>query len=185
LFELERFMVYPARVRVKPILLAATAMMEPDMQPRTIGRDIDERDELDFGVLTASVGFALRGAHQASGAAFAALTGRPGHFAALTLIANNPGMTQMRLADALGRSRSTVVPLLDTLERDGLAIREASPRDARSHALSITATGQDWLEQMLPLVRGHDARLTRGLAAPDRAALVRILRIIKRNFAAP
>jgi DNA-binding MarR family transcriptional regulator len=160
-------------------------MMEPDMQPRTIARDTDEAGELDLGVLTDSVGFALRGAHQASGAAFAALTGSSGHFAALTLIANNPGITQMRLADALGRSRSTMVPLLDALERDGLAVREASPRDARSHALSITAAGQAWLEQMIPLVRGHDARLTLGLAAADRAALMRILRIMKRNFAAP
>jgi DNA-binding MarR family transcriptional regulator len=152
------------------------------MQPRTIA---DEENALDLGVLTESVGFALRGAHQASGTAFAALTGRPGHFAALTLIASNPGITQMRLADALGRSRSTMVPLLDALEREGLAIREASPRDARSHALAITTAGRDWLDKMTPLVRAHDAQLTRGLAAGDRAALMRILRVMKRNFATP
>ncbi|MDB5409616.1 MAG: MarR family transcriptional regulator [Rhodospirillales bacterium] len=154
------------------------------MPPRTIAAETGEGDELDLGTLTDSIGFALRGAHQASGAAFSALTGKPGHFAALTLIANNPGITQMRLADALGRSRSTMVPLLDALERDGLAIREASPRDARSHALAITAAGRDWLAQMTPRVRGHDAALTRGLTAANRAALMRILRIMKRNIAA-
>jgi DNA-binding MarR family transcriptional regulator len=154
------------------------------MQPRTIGDEVED-DALDLGVLADSVGFALRGAHQASGTAFSALTGRPGHFAALTLIANNPGITQMRLADALGRSRSTMVPLLDALERDGLAIREASPRDARSHALAITTAGREWLDKMIPLVRAHDAQLTRGLSAPDRAALMRILRVMKRNFAIP
>lgn len=152
------------------------------MQPRGIARDTDEGSELDLGVLTETVGFALRGAHQASGAAFAAVTGRPGHFAALTLIASNPGITQMRLADALGRSRSTMVPLLDALERDGLAVREPSPHDARSHALAITAAGRDWLGLMIPRVRAHDAQLTNGLDAADRAALMRILRIMKRNF---
>jgi hypothetical protein len=38
---------------------------------------------------------------------------------------------------------------------------------------------------MIPLVRAHDAQLTRGLSAPDRAALMRILRVMKRNFAIP
>jgi DNA-binding MarR family transcriptional regulator len=157
-------------------------MNELNLEPPTIARDAEDGVALDLGVLAGSVGFALRGAQQASGAAFAALTGRPGHFAALTLIANNPGITQMRLADALGRSRSTMVPLLDALERDGLAVREQSPRDARSHALTITAAGQDWLAQTIPQVRAHDARLTRGLTAADRAALMRILGIVKRNF---
>jgi DNA-binding MarR family transcriptional regulator len=153
------------------------------MQPRTIADPEDEA--LDLGVLTESVGFALRGAHQASGAAFSAMTARPGQYAALTLIANNPGITQMRLADALGRSRSTMVPLLDALERDGLAVREPSPRDARSHALAITAAGQAWLDEMIPLVRVHEARLTRGLTAGDRTTLMRLLRLMKRNFATP
>ena len=142
-----------------------------------------EPGTLKLGVLAELAGFALRGAHQAAGAAFAAMTARPGHFAALTLIANNPGITQMRLAAALGRSRSTMVPLLDALERDGLATRE--PRDARSHALAITAVGRHWLDDMIPKVRAHDARLTRGLGAGERATLMRILRILKRNFAAP
>jgi DNA-binding MarR family transcriptional regulator len=157
-------------------------MTELNLARPTITGDAEDGAALDLGILADSVGFALRGAQQESGAAFAALTGRPGHFAALTLIAANPGITQMRLADALGRSRSTMVPLLDALERDGLAVREQSPRDARSHALAITAAGQDWLMQTIPLVRAHDARLTRGLTAADRAALMRILNIMKRNF---
>jgi len=52
---------------------------------------------------------------------------RPTQYAVLSLIALNPGLKQTEVAAALGIKRANFVPLFDTLEGRGLAVRKPVP----------------------------------------------------------
>lgn len=62
------------------------------------------------------VGFHLRLAQDASFRAFASHSGephlKPGRFAAMMVIRNNPGITQIALGRAIARDKSSITPLL-------------------------------------------------------------------------
>src|SRR5438105_14520773 len=60
---------------------------------------------------------------------------RPVQYSILTVVKENPGLSQMALSQVLGIVRSGVVPLLDNLESRGLLKRTAHASDRRSHAL--------------------------------------------------
>ena len=45
---------------------------------------------------------------------------KPGRFAAMVVIQNNPGINQTALGRAIARDKSTITPLLQGLERQGL-----------------------------------------------------------------
>lgn len=107
----------------------------------------------------------------------------PGRFAVLTLIEHNPGLTQTRLAEAIRLDRSSMVPMLDALEREGFVERRASPRDRRSYAVWITPGGKQLLARITPLVAEHERRMTRGLSNSEATTLIETLERLERNGA--
>jgi DNA-binding MarR family transcriptional regulator len=137
---------------------------------------------LDHGVLTGLVGFHLRLAQIAVFRDFAATMGSldisPGLFAVLVLIDGNPGLKQTELANGVHLDRSTVVSVIDNLERRGLVERHAVANDRRSHGLRLTATGALLLKQLKRRVAAHEKRLARGLDAGERSTLVALLQRI-------
>ncbi|NQV56151.1 MAG: MarR family transcriptional regulator [Rhodospirillales bacterium] len=100
----------------------------------------------------------------------------PGQFGVLALIASNPGMTQSACARAVGIERSTMVAVIDALEQRKLVERRPSPVDKRSYALVLTMGGIKLMEELRPLVRRHEDRLTAGLSGPERRQLIDLLR---------
>src|SRR5215472_8320430 len=94
--------------------------------------------EVRLGPLRAFVAFHLRLAQDASFRSFAKHTGRrnlkPGRFAAMMVIHNNPGISQVALGRAISRDKSTVTPLIQELQRRGLVSRRRSASDRRSSA---------------------------------------------------
>ena len=75
-------------------------------------------------------------------AEMAALDLRPPHFAAITVIAANPGQTQQELVAATEIDPSTVVQIIDELEAAGLAERRRHETDRRKRALHLTPAGE-------------------------------------------
>jgi DNA-binding MarR family transcriptional regulator len=71
---------------------------------------------------------------------------RPQQFAAMVVIATNPGMAQQDLVEATNIDPSTMVAMLDALEQDGLAERRPHPTDRRKRALHLTAKGKRKLD---------------------------------------
>lgn len=61
---------------------------------------------------------------------------------AMYFIGRTPEITQKNLAECLGTTEPTVVSLLDRLERDGMIVREASPKDRRIRLLRLTPKGR-------------------------------------------
>lgn len=99
----------------------------------------------------------------------------PGLFGMLQVIAANPGLGQSRLAEAMEVDRSTVVKVIDQLERRGLIVRAPSPNDKRSHCLRLTGKGRTALRRMETLVLMHESEFTEILSADERQILVGLL----------
>jgi DNA-binding MarR family transcriptional regulator len=136
-------------------------------------------DGIDRGLLTGLVGFHLRQAQIAVFRDFVEsmrpLDMTPGLFAVLVLVEANPGVKQSDLARAVHLDRSTVVSVLDNLERRGLVARHAATHDRRSNALRLTTTGSALLRRLKQRVARHEKRLTHGFDERERATLVTLL----------
>jgi len=122
---------------------------------------------LNYGVLDDLLGYALRRAQNALYLDFYRATGgldvSPQRFAALVLVAQNPGMRQGLLAQAMGLHRSGALRLTDWLTAQGWAERREDLADARSWGLHLTATGRRTLNKLEQAVRAHDQALLQGL----------------------
>ena len=118
---------------------------------------------LDLVELSGMIGFHLRMAQTASFRAFAARAGsqhvKPGWFAALMVLRNNPRLSQGDLGRAIAREKSTVTPLIHDLERRELVRRDRSAKDGRALELSLTAKGEAVLDELLIHAHAHDAVL--------------------------
>jgi DNA-binding MarR family transcriptional regulator len=116
-----------------------------------------------LGVLADWIGFHLRLAQDASFRTFAKHAGephlKPGRFAAMVVIHNNPGITQSALGRTISRDKSTVTPLIQDLQRRGFVRRRPSVTDRRSMTLHLTRSGEAMLQKLLLHARAHDRRL--------------------------
>jgi DNA-binding MarR family transcriptional regulator len=143
------------------------------------GQGADEGG-LDFGRIDDLLGYHLRRAQVVMFQDFAdamAETGvSPGQIGVLLLVAANPGINQTTVGNALGIDRSTLVSMLDRLEERKVVARTPSPRDRRSHALILTAKGQEFLASLLPQLDLHERRIAARLDARERATLIDLLR---------
>jgi DNA-binding MarR family transcriptional regulator len=144
--------------------------------------DAPTSEALRLGPLADFIGFHLRLAQEASFHAFARrvrdLDLRPGRFAALALIGQNPGISQTALGRASGRDKSSLTPALGDLARRALITRRRVARDRRSYALSLTPKGEKLLEELLTHARAHDRRLDAIVGMRNKAEFIRALRRI-------
>jgi DNA-binding MarR family transcriptional regulator len=150
--------------------------------PRNSKHDVPSASALDHGVLRSLVGFHLRQAQIAVFRDFAATMGTldisPGLFAVLVLIEGNAGLKQTALANAVHLDRSSVVSVVDNLERRGLVERHAVANDRRSNALRLTKRGTALLKKLKRKVADHEQRLAHDLDTRERATLVTLLQRI-------
>ena len=136
-------------------------------------------EPLDLGLLPGLLGYQLRRAQIAAFQHFAATVGEagitPGWFGLMVIVANNEGLSQTRLARALGIDGSTVVAMIDRLEENGWLRRQRSEVDRRSHALYLTEAGTEVLARLAPLVEAHEADLAQALSVDERRDLLALL----------
>src|SRR3954465_13274488 len=66
----------------------------------------------------------------------------PREFGLMTVMAKRPGITQQELAALARIDPSSMVALLDDLEKRGIAERRIDPHDRRRHAVHLTEEGQ-------------------------------------------
>ncbi|MGI8525445.1 MAG: MarR family winged helix-turn-helix transcriptional regulator [Pseudolabrys sp.] len=136
---------------------------------------------VEFGELGRWLGFNLRMAQEASFQAFSRrsreIGEHPGRFATLTLIAENPGISQTTLSNASGRDKSSMTPVLEDLVRRGLVQRKKTDRDRRVYRLSLTPAGARTLAKLTACAQLHENNLDR-LIGRDRARFMRMLKRI-------
>jgi DNA-binding MarR family transcriptional regulator len=139
---------------------------------------------LDYGLLDDLLGYALRRAQNALYLDFYRATAEwdisPPRFAALVLIARNPGLRQGLLGQAMGLHRSGALRLTDWLTAQGWAQRRDAPDDARSWGLHLTPAGKKLLTKLEAAVAHHDRALTQALGDQGpalKAGLERLARV--------
>jgi len=135
-----------------------------------------KRASLAQGALPGLLGYRLRLAQQAVFRDFAASVQglSPGRVGLLILIDANPGITQSHLAEAVARDRSTMVGLIDLLERRSLVERRRGD-DRRTNGLWLTRSGRRLLARALRRIAAHERRIASRLSAAERRRLLRLL----------
>lgn len=137
---------------------------------------------IDLGILPSLVGYQLRLAQIAIFRDFGDALGEfditPGLFGVLVIIDGNPDLKQNELAKATHLDRSTVVSVIDGLERRGLVERRAVPNDRRSKALRLTADGGALLKKLKRRVNEHEERLVSQFSEEEKRTLVELLQKI-------
>jgi DNA-binding MarR family transcriptional regulator len=132
----------------------------------------DKKARLDLGILPKLAGYHLRMAQVALFRDFAQGPGEldvtPGLFGVLIIIEANPDLKQSDLARATQLDRSTVVTVIDNLERRGLVERRAALNDRRSNAIRLTADGAVLLRKLKRQVSQHEKRLLRNFSDAER-----------------
>jgi DNA-binding MarR family transcriptional regulator len=131
---------------------------------RRVTKSAAKRPSLAVGSLDKSVSYKLR---LAQIAAFQAFEGRlrgygaaPRYLGLLTIIEANPDQRQGQLADAVRLHRSTIVPIIDKLEAEGLIERRPSPNDRRSNAIRLTRHGSKYVRALQTLAQTEERRIT-------------------------
>jgi len=84
------------------------------------------------------------------------------HLGVLGVLAEAGPLSQRALVDRLQLDKSSMVYIIDELERQGLASRRKDERDRRSHAIHITPAGRDRLAAAAETA----AEVMTGLLAP-------------------
>lgn len=111
-------------------------------------REMTPAGRLEEARLQAVLGYQLAQASIVTDAIFKEQVGtpfelRPVEYTVLTLIAENPGGSLVRLARALSVTAPNITALVDRLEAKGLVARNASKKDKRAQVLQATPDGAE------------------------------------------
>src|SRR4051794_2684044 len=139
-------------------------------------------EDVRLGLLADMVSFHLRRAQSASSHVFAReldqMDVSPSWFAVLSLIAENPGITQTALSRADARDKSGLTPILDELERRGWVTRERVPGNRRSYSLYLTQAGVKLLDELMEHAQAQERELEQIIGLGRKADLICMLQRI-------
>ncbi len=129
--------------------------------------------------LNGYVGYALRRTQSVIFADFnhtlRGLNLRPGQFAVLVLIDQNPGASQSSVSAALGIQKANFVATIADLEARGLVKRRKSDLDGRTYSLGLTARGRALLQHAAELQSLHEQRVIAHIGFEGRDQLLKLL----------
>lgn len=97
-------------------------------------------------------------------------------------IARNPGITQNTLADLTAKDAPTVTRILDLLVKKNLTERNMATDDRRKFEISLTQSGQQTYDRVLPVVVEIRRRGWGDLSDDDYQHFVRIMDSLYQNF---
>jgi DNA-binding MarR family transcriptional regulator len=97
------------------------------------------------------------------------------HFGALSIVDALGPMSQQALGEYIGKDRTTIVAIVDELEREGLVERRRNPADRRAYALQVTPRGHDWLTRAKPALIAAEGDLLEPLDFAERETLTGLL----------
>jgi DNA-binding MarR family transcriptional regulator len=117
-----------------------------------------------------------RASHIRIAAELEAIELTPASFGLLNLLAARQGANQQELGAAMGVDPSTMVALIDELERLGLAQRRPHPKDRRAREVLVTAKGRRRLQRARELTNQVEDEVLRGLTPAERGELMTLLR---------
>jgi DNA-binding MarR family transcriptional regulator len=117
-----------------------------------------------------------RASHTQTATALQTIGLTPALFAVLNYLRANEGAIQQQVGSAMGIDPSTMVSLVDKLERGGLAERQPHPKDRRAREVLITPRGRQTLKRARELAEEVESEVLQGLTPAERRQLVLLLR---------
>lgn len=106
----------------------------------------------------------------------------PRHFGLLNALARGEGESQQSCARRLHIPASTMVAVIDSLEREGLVERRLHATDRRTRTLHLTANGSAVLHKARTLAWSLEEEICGGFGASERKELLRLLRRVASNL---
>ncbi|SMX32210.1 MarR family winged helix-turn-helix transcriptional regulator [Actibacterium lipolyticum] len=100
-------------------------------------------------------------------------------FSVLSVVIENPNISQSDVGRALAIERSGTVVIVDELEQRDLISRDKAPGDRRVHALNATDKGRAFYAKTLEAVYGHEKRVSKRLSKEERLTLISLLEKIQ------
>jgi DNA-binding MarR family transcriptional regulator len=133
--------------------------------------------DIDVAEFAGQLFFRLwRASHTRIAAALETIGLTPALFALLNVLGAREGAMQQEIGSAMGIDPSTMVSLIDELERAGLAKRRPHPTDRRAREVVITPKGCRLLERGRRMADHVEDEVLHGLTAAERRELMRLLR---------
>ena len=86
---------------------------------------------------------------------------------ALFYIGNNEGITQRDLAQILDSNESSIVRLIDRMEKENIVKREKDPTDRRVTKLFLTEEGMKKRDEILPIGEKFSKDCIKGISDED------------------
>ncbi len=145
------------------------------------GTDVDEASAGNRLDVHAMPGHLIRRMHQASQAIFDGEMARNGldltsvQYAALAVIAAQPGLDQATLAAIIAFDRVTTGGVIDRLEAKALVRREIAKGDRRSRRLHLEPQGAKILTSARPIVEDVQAKMMVGLDKREQSQFLKLL----------
>ena len=100
----------------------------------------------------------------------------PSHVGCLAVIASEGPLSQQRLGELTRIDRTSVVAIVDYLERHGYVERRRNPEDRRAYLLLATAAGRKWLAGAKAALVEVENRYLAPLSPRERDQLKALLR---------
>ena len=142
-----------------------------DLKPANDDGVVEVGAPLRTGRLDEILGFHLRMANVAIYQDYSAAMGDLGltqkQFAVLELIAANPKVSQIDIANQLSMDRATMMALVNRLESRNLLERRPSSVDRRRQELLLTSAGIEILKQARNIQEQHELRFTSRFSAEE------------------
>jgi DNA-binding MarR family transcriptional regulator len=106
-------------------------------------------------------------------------------FVLLTVVAREPGITQIAIVERTASDPNTVAAVLRRLEQRRLVRREAHARDRRARSVFLTAEGQRVQRRAAKDAEPIVATLWDCMADTDRSEIERFLQCVHQVFSVP
>jgi DNA-binding MarR family transcriptional regulator len=100
---------------------------------------------------------------------------RPVLVSILSVVDENPGISQGAVGQTLGIARANMAPLMSELQTLKLLRRTRNKNDRRVFAIRLTEQGERMLAECKARIRSHENRMLGNLTAAERSHLVALL----------
>jgi len=91
------------------------------------------------------------------------------------------GLTQKELADKIYVDGSTLVPILDKMEQNGLIERKADPNDRRINRIFLTSKSESTVDSIILIVLQLRKMMYRGVSEEEMNSARKVLDAITKN----
>ena len=101
---------------------------------------------------------------------------------ALFYIGNNEGITQRDLAQILDSNESSIVRLIDRMEKENIVKREKDPTDRRVTKLFLTEEGMKKRDEILPIGEKFSKDCIKGISDEELETFKEVLNKMVKNL---